>query len=237
MMELSGLLLPLAFLAWGVIVGVDVVSVPQSMLSRPIVVAVVAGLIAALLEAPEHLDRVLASCVFIGVVMELYALDVLPVGAARYPDFGPATVAAVYTSWDLDAWFGGGIGIAVGLATAILGGWAMRRLRRANASAVQTHADLLDGGDPGIIRRLQWGGIGRDVLRSGAVTCVGLALGSIVWIPSLGGSATYHWLTLAAVAGGLAAVLGGALRRAGRTRRVVWFAAGLVGGTALAVIL
>ncbi|MGH7657348.1 MAG: hypothetical protein ACREL6_03870, partial [Gemmatimonadales bacterium] len=133
MMEISDLLLPLAFLAWGTIVGMDVVSVPQSMVSRPLVAAMFAGLLAVAIEAPDHLDRVLGSCVFIGVIMELYALDVLPVGAARYPDFGPATVAAVYTSWDLEAWFGGGVGIAVGLVTAILGGWSMRRLRRANA--------------------------------------------------------------------------------------------------------
>lgn len=236
-MEISDLLLPLAFLAWGTIVGMDVVSVPQSMVSRPLVAAMVAGLLAVAIEAPDHLDGVLGSCVFIGVIMELYALDVLPVGAARYPDFGPATVAAVYTSWDLEAWFGGGVGIAVGLVTAILGGWSMRRLRRANATATQARTGLLAQGDAGTISRLQWAGIGRDMVRSGAVTMAGLALGSLVWIRSLGDSNTYHWLTAAAVAGGVAASLGGALRRAGRTRRVLWFAAGLTAGTALAVIL
>ena len=29
-----------------------------------------------------------------GIILELFALEVLPVGAVRYPDYGPASVAA-----------------------------------------------------------------------------------------------------------------------------------------------
>ena len=238
MTDAAGLLLPLACLVWGTMVGVDIVSVPQSMASRPIVVAAVTGLLAAWIEAPAGaLGTVLAHSLFIGAVLELYALDVLPVGATKYPDYGPATVAAVYAAWDLESWFGGGVAVGIGLLTALLGGWAMRRLRRANARAMQRKEAAIETGDPRVIDRLHWGGMWRDVGRSAAVTVAGLALASVVWLAPLGGSAVYHWLTGGAVAGGVAAAIGGALRSAGRTRRAAWFTAGLAGGTLLAVLL
>ncbi|MGE5091451.1 MAG: PTS sugar transporter subunit IIC, partial [Bacillota bacterium] len=65
-------------LLWGIITGVDLVSVPQAMLSRPLVAATVAGAILGDVEAGLR----------VGVVLELFALDVLPVGAVRYPDYG-----------------------------------------------------------------------------------------------------------------------------------------------------
>ncbi len=237
MTEASGLLLPLACLVWGTMVGVDIVSVPQSMASRPIVAAAVTGLLAAWIEAPGATGAVLGTSLFIGAVLELYALDVLPVGATKYPDYGPATVAAVYAAWDLEAWFGGGVAVGIGLLTALLGGWAMRRLRRANVRAMQRQEAAIETGDPRVIDRLHWGGMWRDVARSAGVTAAGLAMASLVWIVPLGGSEVYHWLTGGAVAGGVAAALGGALRSAGRTRRAIWFTAGLAGGTVLAVLL
>ncbi len=75
----------LLLLAWGTVVALDLVSVPQAMYARPLVAGMVAGLIAGDVMAGLQL----------GVLLELFALDVLPVGAARYPDHGPATVAAV----------------------------------------------------------------------------------------------------------------------------------------------
>ena len=63
---------------WGVLVGVDMVSVAQSMLSRPLVAGTVAGLIVG--------DP--AGGMMMGVLLEFFALEVLPVGASRYPD-GP----------------------------------------------------------------------------------------------------------------------------------------------------
>ena len=70
---------------WGIVVALDLVSGPQALLSRPLVAGTVAGLIAGDLEAGLR----------VGMLLELFALDVLPVGASRYPDYGPATVAAV----------------------------------------------------------------------------------------------------------------------------------------------
>ncbi|MEP6589812.1 MAG: PTS sugar transporter subunit IIC [Gemmatimonadota bacterium] len=74
----------LALVAWGVFVAVDLVTVPQGLFSRPLVAASVAGAIAGNVTAG----------LLAGMVLELYALDVLPIGASRYPDYGPAAVAA-----------------------------------------------------------------------------------------------------------------------------------------------
>ena len=75
----------LALLLWGTLVGLDLVSVPQIMIARPLVAGAGAGLILGDLETGLRL----------GVLFELFQLDILPVGAARYPEYGPATVAAV----------------------------------------------------------------------------------------------------------------------------------------------
>ncbi|MBA3761296.1 MAG: PTS sugar transporter subunit IIC, partial [Gemmatimonadales bacterium] len=82
MSELSSQVV-LSLLVWGTLVGLDLVSVPQAMISRPLVAGTVAGWLVGDVEAGLR----------IGVVFELFALDVLPVGAVRYPDYGPATVA------------------------------------------------------------------------------------------------------------------------------------------------
>jgi len=70
---------------WGTLVALDLVSVPQAMLSRPLVAGTVAGWIVGDVEAGLR----------VGIVLELFALDVLPIGAVRYPDYGPATVVGV----------------------------------------------------------------------------------------------------------------------------------------------
>src|SRR5918997_423225 len=66
----------------GAVLGLDVVSFPQAMISRPIVAATVAG---AFVGEPS-------SGLLIGVVLELIALDTLPLGASRYPEWGSASV-------------------------------------------------------------------------------------------------------------------------------------------------
>src|SRR5919109_1749883 len=66
----------------GAIVGLDVVSFPQAMISRPIVGATISGL---LLGHP-------AGGLLVGPTLELIALETLPVGASRYPEWGSAAV-------------------------------------------------------------------------------------------------------------------------------------------------
>src|SRR3989475_6041564 len=74
----------IALVVWGTLVGVDLVSLPQMMIARPLVAGTGAG--AILGDIPTGLK--------LGVVFELLQYDILPVGAVRYPEYGPATVAA-----------------------------------------------------------------------------------------------------------------------------------------------
>lgn len=60
-------------LLWGTAVALDLVSVPQVMITRPLVAGTVAGVI---LGDP-------AAGAAVGAILELFALDLLPVGAAR----------------------------------------------------------------------------------------------------------------------------------------------------------
>jgi mannose/fructose/N-acetylgalactosamine-specific phosphotransferase system component IIC len=68
----------------GGVVGVDATSVAQTMISRPFVAAILTGLLAG---RPEE-------GAILGAILELFALVILPVGAARYPESGTAAVAA-----------------------------------------------------------------------------------------------------------------------------------------------
>jgi mannose/fructose/N-acetylgalactosamine-specific phosphotransferase system component IIC len=219
----------LVLLLWGTIVGLDVVTFPQSMVSRPLVAGTVTGMLIALVVPDSRLNPVFTG-MLVGSVLELYALDVLPFGAARYPDFGPATVSAVYAAlgWKPEAGLGGAT--AVGLVIAVLGGWTMQMVRRANAAAIQRKAAALAAGDTRAIRSLQLGGIRRDIARSAGVTACGLLLGIIIWPLLPPGAENFRWVSVVAVGGGVAAALSGAIRVAGRTRRLAWVMAGLAGG-------
>ncbi|MGH7701008.1 MAG: PTS sugar transporter subunit IIC, partial [Gemmatimonadales bacterium] len=115
-----------ALLAWGTLVGLDLVSVPQMMIARPLVAGTVAGGLLGNLPAG----------LLLGVVFELYQYDILPVGAVRYPEYGPATVAAVSAADLAGGPTGLGLGGLVGLVTALAGGLSLHVLRRANARAV-----------------------------------------------------------------------------------------------------
>ena len=63
----------LLLLIWGMFVGLDLVSLPQMMIARPLVAGTVAG--AILGDIPTGLK--------LGVVFELLQFDILPVGAVR----------------------------------------------------------------------------------------------------------------------------------------------------------
>jgi PTS system mannose-specific IIC component len=73
-------LIPLGLL--GALLGLDVVSFPQAMISRPIAAATLAG---ALMGRPMH-------GLIAGAALELFALETLPFGASRYPEWGSASV-------------------------------------------------------------------------------------------------------------------------------------------------
>ena len=209
---------------WGIVVALDLVSGPQALLSRPLVAGTVAGLIAGDLEAGLR----------VGMLLELFALDVLPVGASRYPDYGPATVAAVAVVAGLPWVERLGLAMLLALPLAFIGGLAMQWLRHANARAMQERVAALAAADRRAIAALHYGGLLRDALRGAVLTGVGLA----VALPLRRLELPPHVTTLllaAAVGSGLAAVVNGALRSTGRGARAKWLVAGLGLGAVLAV--
>ncbi len=219
----------IALLVWGTLVGVDLVSLPQMMIARPLVAGTVAG--AILGDIPTGLK--------LGVVFELLQYDILPVGAVRYPEYGPATVAAVATAHASAGVLGLGLGALVGLVTGLLGGVTINLLRRVNSRIIHAASAQLETGDPRVLVRVHVGGILRDALRAALVTVVGLTL---AWLarPLLGSALTVRGamlLAVAAVAAALAAGAAGTLRLVGRGPNLAWFAAGLGGGIAVTLWL
>ncbi len=212
-------------LVWGTVVGLDLVTGPQVMIARPLVAGTVAGWLLG--------DA--ATGLLIGVLFELFQYDVLPVGAARYPEYGPATVAAVAAAHGVAGPAGLALGALVGLATGVAGGTSLGVVRRLNTGAVRAVAPRLEAGDPRTLARLHAAGVARDGARAAAVTALGLAL---AWLARavLAGTLAPPALALAAAAAGgaaLAAAMSGTLRLVGRGPDVRWLAAGVVTGTLL----
>jgi mannose/fructose/N-acetylgalactosamine-specific phosphotransferase system component IIC len=157
-------LLPLALL--GGIVGLDMVSFPQAMISRPIVAASLGG---ALVGHP--LQGLLA-----GAVLELIALETLPVGASRYPEWGSASVVggALFAGHSTQP--AGALTLAVLAAVTIawIGGWSMYELRRLNAYWSHRLSDRVQLGDRNAIIGLQLRGLTADLARGAFITFVSL---------------------------------------------------------------
>jgi mannose/fructose/N-acetylgalactosamine-specific phosphotransferase system component IIC len=213
-------------LLWGSLVGLDLVSVPQAMISRPLVAGAIAGWIAGDVQAGLR----------VGALFELFALDVLPVGAVRYPDYGPATVAATVLAagapWEVEL----GISAALGLVLAVLGGWSLLVVRRWNARAIQRKAAALAAGETSAVRWLQYGGVLRDAVRGLILTLLGLVLAATIAESVRLDRATAVALTLVALGSAIAAAAGGAFRSSGRGARLRWLLGGLAAGTLLAVL-
>jgi PTS system mannose-specific IIC component len=218
-LELDALLL-----GWGMLVGLDLVSVPQIMIARPLVAGTVAGAMLGDIGTGLRL----------GVLFELLQHDILPMGAVRYPEYGPATVAGVTAAHAAGGVLGLGLGAVVGLITGLLGGVSIHWVRRLNAAAVRRSAPRLDAGDVGVLVRVHVISILRDAARAALVTAVGLELATGVG-HLLVGTLTTRGATIVAVAAIGAAVAAGAagtLRLVGRGPDLRWFAAGLLGGAA-----
>ncbi len=199
---------------------------PQAMICRPLVAGTVAGWIAGDVEAGLR----------VGVLFELFALDVLPIGAVRYPDYGPATVAAAVLAvgepWELSL----GVSGALGLVLAVLGGWSLQLVRRTNARAIQHQAAALAAGEGPAIRRLQYGGLARDAARGAALTTIGLLASWALATTLRLDRATALGLTLVCVGSALSAAVNGAIRSAGRDARLRWLLGGAVVGLILAAL-
>ena len=158
------MLAPLVLL--GALFGLDVVSFPQAMLSRPIVAATIAGVLAG---RPE-------SGLLAGAALELIALETLPFGASRYPEWGSASVVGGALFAMQPDGRAGALSLALlgALATAWIGGGSMVALRRLNGRLARGQRDAIGAGHWPAVRNLMVGGIGADLLRGGAITLVAL---------------------------------------------------------------
>lgn len=212
-----------ALVVWGTLTALDLVSVPQGLLSRPLVAGTVAGWIVGDVEAGLR----------VGILFECFALDVLPIGAVRYPDYGPATVVATALSAGAPWEFGLGISAVLGLVLSVIGGWSLQFVRRRNARAIQQRAAALAAGESGAIRLLQYGALARDALRGAALTAAGLAAAWMIEHNMPTDRRTAVGLSLIAIGGALCAAVSGAVRSAGRGPRLRW----LIGGAGVGILL
>ncbi|HVE80085.1 MAG TPA: PTS sugar transporter subunit IIC [Gemmatimonadaceae bacterium] len=152
--------LPLALL--GAVLGLDVVAFPQAMTSRPLVAATLGGALAG--NAGSGLVA--------GAALELIALETLPFGASRYPEWGSAAVvggALFATHADIPA---PALVTAVlaAIATGWVGGWTMIALRRLNAAWARRRREGLERGSWRTVAGLQLFGLTADLVRGGLLT-------------------------------------------------------------------
>jgi mannose/fructose/N-acetylgalactosamine-specific phosphotransferase system component IIC len=158
--------LPLGML--GALLGLDVVSFPQAMISRPLVAATLAG---ALVGDPF-------AGLLAGVAVECFALETLPFGASRYPEWGSAAVVGGALMASHPGETPGVMTTAVigALATAWLGGFTMVWLRKLNARWARARLEALQRGSYRTIVGLQVRGLTMDVVRGFLLTWTMLML-------------------------------------------------------------
>ncbi len=156
----------LAVSTLGALIGLDTVSFPQAMLSRPIVAATIGG---AFVGNPEM-------GVLVGATLELIALETLPVGASRYPEWGSASVVGGGIAAAFPESASGALAVAVlgAVATAWVGGWTMVQLRTFNAYLARTRRPGLERGSQRTVVGLQVAGLTADLLRGALLTAAAL---------------------------------------------------------------
>jgi PTS system mannose-specific IIC component len=218
----------------GAVVGLDFVSFPQAMLSRPLVAATLAGAVCGNVTAG----------LLAGVLLECFALETMPFGASRYPEWGPASVAAgaVVAVPGADAESTARMlpfAVLAGLAGAMMGGRTLVWLRQFNLSVAARYRDELAAGDASAVTSVQWTGLVIDFARAGAVTAFFL----VALIPlrdvfqdglnSVGGAASLTLVGVLAVGVG-----GGAVWKVVHSAKgYAWYlAAGVAVGSAVAVL-
>lgn len=221
--------LPIALL--GALLGLDVVSFPQAMISRPIVAATLAG---AFIGHP-------AAGLLMGVVLELIALDTLPFGASRYPEWGSAGVVGGALFAAQPPGMPGALpaSLLAALLTASISGWSMVVLRRIIAARLERTRDFIEAGSRDALMGLHLSGMSMDLLRGALVT----TLGMVVFSP-LVGAIVVIWGSESAPSRAVVVVIaaivaGGALWKVFHSvRHVLWFfLGGLLVSTALLVLL
>jgi len=157
-------LLPIAML--GAVLGLDVVSFPQAMISRPIVAATFAGAFVG------HAGLGLIA----GAALELIALETLPFGASRYPEWGSASVVggAIFAAQPNGTAGALCVAVLASLATAWIGGWTMHVHRQSIARWARRLRKGLDSGSSRTVVGLQLFGLTSDLIRGLLLTGVAL---------------------------------------------------------------
>jgi PTS system mannose-specific IIC component len=153
---------PVALL--GGVLGLDVVSFPQAMISRPLVAATIAGI---LVGQPK-------SGLLIGAALELIALETLPFGASRYPEWGSAAVVggAIFSSYPEHPPGAMTLAVLSALATTWIGGWTMVKLRQLNAWWARRSRAEIDAGSRDAVVGLQVKGATADFARGVLLTAI-----------------------------------------------------------------
>ena len=208
-------------------IGLDEVSWPQAMWSRPIVAGTLGGV---LFGAPA------AGCV-VGAWLELVLSRHPPFGGARHPETGPAsfTAGAAYAIGGGGAPAGIVAAVAVGWAVGWTGAYSVTLLRRVTPRLV-SRPDGFSGGAAALARRHRLA-MALDGLRAGLLVAA-LLVPSALFVRLLstqppGAPGAAWWPVLAGL--GLAGAAGVAARGLGpRARHWPALAAGCVLGTLLA---
>jgi PTS system mannose-specific IIC component len=221
-------MLPLVLL--GAVLGLDVVSFPQAMISRPIVAATLGGALAGNVRQG----------LIIGVVLELFALETLPFGASRYPEWGSASVVggALFAVQPVTS--PGALAVAVfgALFTASVGGWSMVQHRKLIARWAGDLREPIAAGSTDAVVTLQLRGLTSDLVRGALMTGVAL----LVFVPLAHvvlSAATFSAGTTRGLVASMAGAVGaGAIWKVVHTTRgAPWYFLGglLAGGTLLLV--
>jgi mannose PTS system EIIC component len=221
----------LAVAAWGGLVGLDSSSFAQFMISRPLAAATLTG---ALLGRPLE-------GLVLGLVLEAFALLILPIGAARTPESGTAAVAAAAAYvWAAPAGLSAPLllmAVVFGLGWERVAGATVAALRRANERLIGDPSDAGWPASAAWLERRHAAALALDLARGSAVALGGALLGTLLL--RLGGplwQAGAGW-PLAALAVAGAAMLGAALPLfGGWSERRLAFLLGVLCGCALLLL-
>jgi PTS system mannose-specific IIC component len=215
-----------ALVACGAVLGLDAVSWPQVMISRPIVAATFGG--ALLGDA--------ASGFLVGAVLELLGLGHTPYGAAVYPETGPAGLLA-------GAGLAAGGGAAIGpLLVAVASGWAIGWIGAISVRMQRSLNErlLAGGGLAAPAKRLERRhrlAMVLDALRAGTLTAA-FALPVMLLVKLADGASTMEGVVAASalllVGMGLAGGVGAGVMRRRATDPLLLLAGGAI---ALALIV
>lgn len=154
----------------GGFVGIDATSFAQTMVSRPFIAATLTGLLAG---RPQE-------GAILGAILELFALVILPVGAARYPETGTAAVAATgayLTATDVMSPAVMLLAVLFALVWERIAGWSVILDRRFNEEFVAL-APLGEKPDRELERRHMLA-IAIDFVRATIMTVAGFLLGTV----------------------------------------------------------